>query len=121
MDKSQDWYLIEYGVNATHTALVFTRKLLSCDSENDLELFDNEFEVSNIVFSYAFSNPPSIEFIGEPATEKVIHLNFFNPVEEFKPREDDIQEINYWLNVNTYKIKLLIFNLVFLVYFAKKS
>ena len=99
MDKSQDWHLIKFAENATHTLLEFYRHYNSCDPKNDLELFEDEIHVSNIIFSYSFVDPPSIENIVKPEFEKVSHLNFFVSDKEFEPREDDIEEIDCWLNV----------------------
>ena len=99
MDESKDWNLIKFAENGTHTLIEFWRHFLTCDAENDLEIFDDEFQVSNIIFSYSFIDPQNIGIIGPPEFEKIIHLNLFNSDEEFEIRENDTEEINYWLNV----------------------
>ena len=85
--------------NATHTVLVFQRSYVTCDVSNDLEIFENEYEMSNIVFSYSLLDPQSVQTLGEPAFEDVIHLNLFTSEDEFEPKEENITTMSIWMNV----------------------
>ena len=99
LDKSQDWKLIAGAENTSHTILEFSRQFVTCDTDNDLEIFDNEYEMSNIVFAVGSMDPESTESIGEPLYERVIHLSLFSS--ETEPKEKDIQEYDLWtMNVS---------------------
>ena len=79
--------------------LHFKRDYVTCDPSNDLEIFNNEYEMSNIVFAYSLLDPHNVETIGDPTVVDVFHYNLFISDKEFEPKEKDIEEVNYWLNV----------------------
>ena len=83
--------------------LQFRRNYITCDVINDLEIYENEYELSHIVFSYGLTDPESIETIIHPDFEDVIHLNLFTSLEHFEPQEKDIKQIDFWMNVSTIK------------------
>ena len=94
LDKSQDWNLLSAQENATHTVLEFTRNYVTCDSENDLQIYDNEWEMTHILFSYNFKDPDHKENIGEPDFEDIFHYNFFSTDTNLSPKETDVEEID---------------------------
>lgn len=102
LDTSQDWHLILAEENTTHTVLDFFRKYTTCDSNNDLEIFENEWEHSNIIISYGFIDPEGVETIGEPEVENVFYQSLFRNDEIYEPKEKDVEVFDYWFNVMKY-------------------
>ena len=105
LDVSQDWILVSGKENSTHTSLEFRRHYVTCDENDDLEIYENHFEVSNLVYAYSYLDANSFETIGEPAVESVTNLGLFDRSETFEPKETDIEILDNWLNVS-----LIIFN-----------
>ena len=99
LDKSQDWQLLTAQENATHTVLEFSRSYVTCDSGNDLQIYENEWEMMHLLFSYKFEDPDHNENIGEPAVEDIIHYNFFSTDTDFRPKETDVEEIDFSFDV----------------------
>ena len=105
LDKSQDWRLIDGRENTTHTVLQFSRKYFTCDTNNDLEIYENEYELSNIVWEYSSHDPDHFSDFGGTSIKGVIHQNLFTSVENSEPKETDLDMNNYWMNVMIIKLK----------------
>ena len=52
VDKEQDWFLQSGAENDSHTTVIFSRKYRTCDSTEDLEIPENEWEQTNIIWAY---------------------------------------------------------------------
>ena len=103
--------------NGTHTTLEFSRQYVTCDADNDLQMFDNEYEESNIVFAYSFSDPESIETVGEPDYQGVFYLNLFIDERIFEPKEKDLEEYSFWINVRLW-LCFHVWNQIYLCHLA---
>ena len=87
--------------NATHTVLEFWRPYATCDLDNDLEIYDNEWEMANIVFAYSFLDPAEERFedISEAAYRGATHIYFFDYAENSEHKENNIEIIQPGINV----------------------
>ena len=57
--------------------------------------------MSNIVFTYSFMEPESIETIDDShAFEGVLHLNLFISENHFEPKVKDIEELSFHFTVS---------------------
>ena len=76
----------------------FYLKYRSCDTSEDLEIYENEIEQSNIVWAYNHADPISVKSIRKHDMSGVFYINLF----ERKPilKETDIEIIDYQMKVS---------------------
>ena len=105
LDMSQDWTLLSASENATHTVLEFNRHYVTCDETNDVTIFENNIDFSNIIFGLSFLDNNNIETIDQNIYQtniikQVIYMNLFETPHIFNPKETDIEIIDNWFNVS---------------------
>ena len=72
---------------------------MTCDVENDLQIYENEWEMAHILFSYSNKDPDNNENIGEPEFEDIFHYNFFSTDTHFTPKETDVEKMDILFEV----------------------
>ena len=94
IDKSQDWVLEESNRNSSHITLQFFRPYKTCDSIEDIELYDFT-PFTNIIWSYSHRIPQNLECVHKHDYKGIEHVNLFDLTPKFIPKETDIKAYDF--------------------------